>query len=494
MSAWLALRFSPWLNILVSSTYHIEQSTPVGLRLQSSSRAGESGIFRHPIPHGFHGVSIHNRHVIVPRLTFAEYHNTPWSTEELVLERGKHLVLMYNYTRMEHNGTIMTRYTKRETVPYWRSIINYDRAPGNVKSLLRLRKRGYTVRPTPPEAGKHEQFEDDQNDLRGPQFKQPKQFMSWNWNRKAGSTTPTIIPLCYVTKNTHDLLDKYFKLAIQEWHDVLGAKRGVEFRLYQVDEHNVCATPINAGSDADSDDSYVYADKCWDNNHVQIRWSSPKMDRGTYTTVVGFNWGGEAADMFIETHPYLSDASGYSGSDEVITANVVHELGHILGLHHEHQRPQARNEIDFDYVQLSGYAEAMDQLDDYNEDHNHNQMGSTITMEELTNDAGLAEKLVGAGIFKGTKFDMVDQYATYYSEAHNADNERTDDWVELGAHIDFDSVMMYESIPEVLKVDGSLEPLMRKKGSTGTEGMWGINLHPSVGDVAAVKSLYPDLA
>lgn len=150
MSAWLALRFSPWLNILVSSTYHIEQSTPVGLRLQSSSRAGESGIFRHPIPHGFHGVSIHNRHVIVPRLTFAEYHNTPWSTEELVLERGKHLVLMYNYTRMEHNGTIMTRYTKRETVPYWRSIINYDRAPGNVKSLLRLRKRGYTVRPTPP--------------------------------------------------------------------------------------------------------------------------------------------------------------------------------------------------------------------------------------------------------------------------------------------------------------------------------------------------------
>lgn len=136
----------------------------------------------------------------------------------------------------------------------------------------------------------------------------------------------------------------------------------------------------------------------------------------------------------------------------------------------------------------------MDQLDDYNEDHNHNQMGSTITMEELTNDAGLAEKLVGAGIFKGTKFDMVDQYATYYSEAHNADNERTDDWVELGAHIDFDSVMMYESIPEVLKVDDSLEPLMRRKGSTGREGMWGINLHPSVGDVAAVKSLYPDLA
>lgn len=217
---------------------------------------------------------------------------------------------------------------------HWR-FIDVDLVPKGFQnewyrcSFLKLRRAIVLLTGVPTEAGKHEQFEDDQNDLREPQFKQPKQFMSWNWNRKAGSTTPTIIPLCYVTKNTHDLLDKYFKLAIQEWHDVLGAKRGVEFRLYQVDEHNVCATPINAGSDADSDDSYVYADKCWDNNHVQIRWSSPKMDRGTYTTVVGFNWGGEAADMFIETHPYLSDASGYSGSDEVITANVVHELGNI---------------------------------------------------------------------------------------------------------------------------------------------------------------------
>lgn len=150
VSAWLTLRFPPRPNILGSSTSHFEQSMPIASQPQSSSRVSDSGILRHPIPHGYHGVSIHNRHVIVPQLTFAEFHNTPWSAKELVLTRGKHLVVKYNYTIMEHNGAKITRYTKRETVPYWKSIITYDRTPINVKSLLRFRKRGYTARPTSP--------------------------------------------------------------------------------------------------------------------------------------------------------------------------------------------------------------------------------------------------------------------------------------------------------------------------------------------------------
>lgn len=105
----------------------------------------------------------------------------------------------------------------------------------------------------------------------------------------------------------------------------------------------------------------------------------------------------------------------------------------------------------------------------------------------------MAEKLVREGVFKGTGFETIDQWATYWSQDHNSNNDRTDDWVELGEHVDFDSIMLYESAPNHLKADVSVAPVMRKKGSKGKEGMWGINLHPSVGDVAAVKSLYPDL-
>lgn len=135
----------------------------------------------------------------------------------------------------------------------------------------------------------------------------------------------------------------------------------------------------------------------------------------------------------------------------------------------------------------------MVQLYDYNEKRGHFKTDSAILLAELVTDAGLAEKLVKEGVFRGTAFTLIDQYSTYHSQDHNSDNDRTDDWTELGAHIDFDSVMMYESTPERLKVDFGVGPVMRKKGSTGKEGVWGINLHPSVGDVAAVKSLYPDL-
>lgn len=315
ISACLRLRFSPWFNNLESQ---VQQSTPVASHPQSSSRAGKSAIFRHPIPHGYHGSSIRNRHVIVPQLTFEEYHNIPSSAEELILERGKHLVVMY---KVEHNGGTMIRYTKRETVPYWKSIITFDRVPVNVKSLLR--KRGHTVRPTPPEAGKHEQFEKEKYNGKDPQFNQPKQYMSWNWNRKAGSSRPTIIPLCYVNKNAYDQLDKYFEPAIQEWHTVLGAKRGVEFRLYAVNEHHVCSN-----YQIDSAGSVVFDDECWDDNHVRIHWASPAMNKGTYTTTVGFHWD-EEIQMHIETHAFPSDASGYSGSTEVIIHNIVHELGMI---------------------------------------------------------------------------------------------------------------------------------------------------------------------
>lgn len=167
--------------------------------------------------------------------------------------------------------------------------------------------------------------------------------------------------------------------------------------------------------------------------------------------------------------------------------------GHVLGLHHEHQRPQAMREIDFDWKQLPDYETAMIKLYDYNEDKGNFKTDSVIVLAEVGEDAGLAEKLVREGVFKGTRFEVIDQYATYYSQEHSYDNDRTDDWVELAAHIDFDSVMMYESAPEQLRVDIGVKPVMRRKGSKGGEGMWGINLHPSVGDVAAVKSLYPDL-
>lgn len=227
--------------------------------------------------------------------------------------------MKYNHTKVESNGSTISRYTKRETVPYWKSIITYDRAPVNIKSLLR--KHGYTVRPTPPEAGKYEQFQQDEGNGKEPHLNQPKQYMSWNWNRKPGYTTPTIIPLCYVNKNAYDQLDKYFKPAIQEWHTVLGSKRGVELRLYQADEHHVCS-----GWDLDADGSIQMHDRCWDDNHVQIYWSSAASNKGTYTSTVGFGRE-EEVQIYIETHAFPDDASGYSGSTEVLVSNVVHELG-----------------------------------------------------------------------------------------------------------------------------------------------------------------------
>lgn len=130
---------------------------------------------------------------------------------------------------------------------------------------------------------------------------------------------------------------------------------------------------------------------------------------------------------------------------------------------------------------------------DYNRKQGHFKTDSVIVAAELCNDAGLAKKLVREGVGKGTGFETIDQWVTYWSQDHNSYNDRTDDWVELGDHVDLDSIMLCESAPNYLKVDVGVAPVMRKKGSKRKEGMWGINLHPSLGDAAPVKSLYPDL-
>jgi hypothetical protein len=156
---------------------------------------------------------------------------------------------------------------------------------------------------------------------------------------------------------------------------------------------------------------------------------------------------------------------------------VAHELGHVLGLRHEHQRFDRDRDLYFDCSKLQGYTEARDTI------AAHPEWGFTINQACESRYLGISKKELN--------FWQAAEYAL-----HTVDESHS-----YGRLIDHNSIMMYSWANAADLMHGLANlPLVRWKNGPPSNGhapdhsnaetvQWPTGI--SDGDKEAVQKLYP---
>ncbi|KAF2431649.1 hypothetical protein EJ08DRAFT_678142 [Tothia fuscella] len=271
----------------------------------------------------------------IPVLSPLEHRSLEWSTEPHILRTSKGIKIYSNYTvYLDEQGfqqsryTLVKHYTKPDHLLVPRGFtVNFDI---DVKDVRRIAENGDKNR--------------NKND--------PTRFITfYSWRFKTTSSfKPAVIDLCFYDEQTKDSLKDVTVEAMNVWHQALGPQKGVQFEV-------------------------VCGDVCYTGPHVVDRAAAAPKTRSKFTradtiqvidrpnqgasSIPGYmaanNWG---------RHTLLFDRTAFDTTSQMgrfgQTAEMVHGLGHIMGLHHEHQRYDAKNYITLHCDKVPGYAEALE--------------------------------------------------------------------------------------------------------------------------------------
>ncbi|KAF2429479.1 hypothetical protein EJ08DRAFT_272661 [Tothia fuscella] len=293
-------------------------------------------------------LTITHPNVHLPLFTNEEIDNFPWSSEALILQRRNGIRIYHNYTSF--NGA--TRFMRSEYVP---------------KPEHLLQRRGFTANfLEDPEQVLHNLI---WGDPRATPSHLPIRAYTWKFTQ-VDPSYPVFIFLCYWDPATRLVLERYIQQAIKLWHDALGSFRGFEFSDCQGQCHQ---------------DAYSREHQ----DIVEIRWTPgnggtaspgyiPRFPGSQGRLSLHFDPGIFYTKSFVqENYPdsaYDESLMGFSmltgtpqerqnaiDHKKFLVSSVAHELGHVLGLYHEHQRWDSTAHIDFHCSEMDGYDDAMKQ-------------------------------------------------------------------------------------------------------------------------------------
>ncbi|KAH6625712.1 hypothetical protein C7974DRAFT_206176 [Boeremia exigua] len=276
-----------------------------------------------------------------------------------------------------------------------------------------------------------------------------------------------IVKYCYSEKHVRDHLDcPRFRDAFDKWRQKLDspAFKGTT-NLYWEEL-----------SDGNPDRSkrqprYCYdADKNWDSKNVPHDTLAIRIDRNA----------GKSASSTVGYDPTREkDLFGYhimNIGPDVTTATIAHELGHVFGMVHEHNRHDSDDYVHFECKSLPNYSEtiALARVE--------NKLNYADAHEKLCNDREFADRY---------KFGSSDFVKDPFGRIHD----------EPTIPFDYKSIMLYDSLlasAPACEHDLSVCVLLRYSGDPPNKQLplerLKLNEDPSDGDAKFVQRWYPAAA
>ncbi|RDI86378.1 hypothetical protein Vi05172_g3419 [Venturia inaequalis] len=391
---------------------------------------------------------------LTPRITDDEYNNLQWSSEVSSRKNARGQHVLHNYTVfVDDNGNQRSRWLKREFFP-----------------------KTITKRYGSMDRGDRSWEHTPNNQARNP-------------------GCPVVILMCYFDGVARDALRDLVNEGMKRWHDGLGEGRGVRFAITK---SVLCFKKY----DVLGGEKY-----------------EPNPDFGPHVVIIKENIGGIMhsslgynptiipAELGLDDWNYLdfdelSWADEHNKPTEKTIRAMVHELGHTLGLFHEHQRKDAAQYVTLYCEAIDNYHDVAAWLNSFPFEHPY-QKGHEVTMDDVCNDYVIAQMILVAAKGKmdihppptpPPPFFIVEAFvpATFIQGQPSVGPSGFDiaplrDMVVSDGVFDWDSVMLYPG-----KFGNKI--LMTRKGVRGAPELWPVGpSKPSRGDVEAVERLYPRL-
>ncbi|RDI80809.1 hypothetical protein Vi05172_g9255 [Venturia inaequalis] len=408
---------------------------------------------RRDIPHGLYGQS--HRNVVIPRWDDFDYNRLNWSSDTSVRRSGRAQHILYNYTvYTDDDGIQRSRWLKREIVPIPRQIA----------------RRGYRL------------------------------VDPFIWKPCSGGDAArrVIIKMCYLDDTAFNALRALVDEGINRWYKALGPKRGVGFKFTK----GRCFQWYDAQTYA-----YVPSDD-FDWNTVIVRYSPSRREATLGNPEVELaapngpgKWNPDAYEgAMLSFYPDQSESAKVNR--QTPAGSMTHELGHVLGLLHEHQRFDASNSIDYNCKAVNHYDEVERYLKDYPLKHPYRANGN-VNMDDVCQDYVIARMFedrdalkhqpdVPTPRFSGWTLMPIVFRAGQSSRAPDGTNMANDLTATEVGLIDLKSIMMYRSHSGAKPP--LYEPTLTIRGEKGSNALLPVNENPSEGDKAAVDAMYPPLA
>ncbi|KAH6639790.1 hypothetical protein C7974DRAFT_449980 [Boeremia exigua] len=299
------------------------------------------------------------------------------------------------------------------------------------------------------------------------------------------------IKYCWSNSETREKLREVIQGGWEVWHELLGAGGpDVGHRLGGLSEH------------VDGEETIF----CWLDEDRQ-EWN-PKVPSGTLVIdiIPDKTWGGFATMGYNpvdwDNRPHRNQLR--MGWSKAFASNpafqhwiAAHEIGHVFGLTHEHQRPDRDHYVHFECKYLANYNKA-EQIA---------RTSTSMTMDKL------CQSPIYSLLWPWNQLNFVPhEYSTqgYYDMHHTDQDGKPDGFdhrytVTHDRDYDLKSIMHYPSVinvasggllclpqmPLVAWKEGGEEYEPPKEATIENAVMIGFNLVPTESDLKAVKMLYP---
>ncbi|KAK6433743.1 hypothetical protein LTR95_010073 [Oleoguttula sp. CCFEE 5521] len=227
------------------------------------------------------------------------------------------------------------------------------------------------------------------------------------------------------------------------------------------------------------DDALVIIDGTKDGND-EYNWN----ECSTESATTGYDYVGKQRGRHVLTFCHLIPGED-STHDKAVKA-MTHELGHVMGLNHEHQRPDRDTYLNFHCENLDGYSKAVadvkiDEHALFDDDMNDDARMRVVCADDAA-----------AGIYLPSALSFLRP-----QDVRSRPQRRKWKAYQNSQKFDFDSIMIYDSFSGspagTNLVDHKKWVLAKKDGSAVVQGgdVDAAKAKVSEGDVKAVARLYP---